>query len=106
MRPPPWVLRGEQNVTNVILILRTQYPAQIFANRRSPVRRTVPQSDGHARAPHTKPHIEFTYAIGRQGQSFRLFLPFGQRHRGFENPRLFKDRPTDGKRSGVRRALF
>ena len=32
----------------------------------------------------------------RQGQSFRLFLPFGQRHRGFENPRLFKDRPADG----------
>ena len=38
----------------------------------------------------------------RQGQSFRLFLPFGQRHRGFENPRLFKDRPADGKRSGMR----
>ena len=43
------------------------------------------------------PHrIEITHAIGRQGQSCRLFCPVGQMYRGFENPRLFKDRPTDG----------
>ena len=87
-------------------ITGTQYPAQIFSVQCSPVRRTVSQSDWYARTPHTNPHIEFTYAIGRQGQSFRLFLPFGQMYRGFENPRLFKDRPTDGKRSGVRRTLL
>ena len=46
------------------------------------------------------PHVEPTYAICRQGQSFRLFCPLGQKHRGVENPRLFKDRPTDGKSSG------
>ena len=44
--------------------------------------------------------------MGRQGQSFRLACPLGQGHRGFENPRLFKDRPTDGKRSGMRRILL
>ena len=36
------------------------------------------------------------HAIGRLGQSCRLFCPLGQMYRGFENPRLFKDRPTDG----------
>ena len=41
-------------------------------------------------------HIEFTHAIGRLGQSCRLFCPVGQMYQGFENPRLFKDRPTDG----------
>ena len=46
------------------------------------------------------PHIKITHAMGCQGQSCRLFCPWGQGYRGFENPRLFKDRPTDGKRSG------
>ena len=45
---------------------------------------------------HVIPHVEFTHAMDRQGQSCRLFCPWGQVHRGFENPRLFKDRPADG----------
>lgn len=40
-------------------------------------------------------HVEFTHAIGRQGQSCRLFCPVGQMYRGAEDPRLFKDRPMD-----------
>ena len=46
------------------------------------------------------PDVKITHAMGCQGQSFRLFCHWGQGHRGFENPRLFKDRPADGKRSG------
>ncbi len=34
------------------------------------------------------------------------FCPCWQGHRGVKNPRLFKDRPTDGKRSGIRRPLL
>ena len=72
----------------------------------SPARRKVSQL-GKPRLPfHANPYIRCTHAIARQGQSFRLFLPFGQMYRGFENPRLFKDRPADGKRSGCAAPLF
>ena len=49
----------------------------------------------------------YIYACkGRQGQSCRLLCPWGQGHQGFKNPRLFKDRPADGKRSGCAAALL
>ena len=34
------------------------------------------------------------------------FCPMGQRDRGFENPRLFKDRPTDGKEAAALHLLY
>ena len=49
--------------------------------------------------------ILFPTLISRMQYAVRVslsdcFCPMGQRDRGVENPRLFKDRPTDGKRSG------
>ena len=36
------------------------------------------------------------YSVGPPESVFQTGLPFRQGYRGFENPRLFKDRPTDG----------
>ena len=66
----------------------------------SPVRRTVSQWSAPCNPAHVNLHAIYTHAMGCQGQSCRLLCPWGQGHRGVENPRLFKDRPTDGKRSG------
>ena len=49
---------------------------------------------------HVNPHAKIAHAMGCQGQSCRLFCPWGQGRRGFNPPRLFEDRPADGKRSG------
>ena len=46
------------------------------------------------------------YAIAARVSLSDCFCPMGQRDRGFENPRLFKDRPTDGKEAAALHLLY
>ena len=45
-------------------------------------------------------YVEFALAIGRQGQFFRLARLLGEETGGLKTPGYYKDRPSDGKRSG------
>ena len=47
-------------------------------------------------------HVLSHYVDAARVSLSDCFCPCGQGHRGFKNPRLFKDRPTDGKCSGMR----
>ena len=51
-------------------------------------------------ATHFHLYVEFAIAIGRQGQSFRLARLLGEETGGLKTPGYYKDRPSDGKRSG------
>ena len=65
-----------------------------------PARGTVSQGSSPMQPPCVNLNVEFTCAMAFRVSLSDSFCPMGQMYQGFSNPRLFKDRPTDGKCSG------
>ena len=95
--------RNRPNPRNSLLPLAHK-ACMNFRRSCSLVRRTVSQWADPRSYPISR--IEFTRTIAVRVSLADCFCPMGQRDRGFENPRLFKDRPTDGKRGGCAAPLL